>query len=64
MPLGVPELLIIGGIVVLLFGAKKVPEFFASLGKGIKEFKKAMREVEEEAAPDEETKTAEETKTS
>lgn len=43
------ELLIIGGIVVLLFGAKRVPEFFGSLGKGIKEFKKAMREDEEES---------------
>ncbi|MDW8029822.1 MAG: twin-arginine translocase TatA/TatE family subunit, partial [Armatimonadota bacterium] len=32
------ELLIIALIVVLLFGAKKVPELLASLGKGIKEF--------------------------
>ncbi len=40
------ELLIIALIVVLLFGAKKVPEFFSSLGKGIKEFKKAMHEEE------------------
>jgi sec-independent protein translocase protein TatA len=44
--------------VVLLFGAKKVPEFFASLGKGIKEFKKAMHEEEtEEKKEHQETKT-------
>lgn len=38
MNLGPTELLIIGLLVMLLFGTKKVPEFFASLGKGIKEF--------------------------
>ncbi|MGQ9462482.1 MAG: Sec-independent protein translocase subunit TatA/TatB [Candidatus Fervidibacter sp.] len=42
------ELIVIAVIVVLLFGAKKVPEFFSSLGKGLKEFKKAMREEEPE----------------
>ncbi len=42
MNLGPTELLILGLLVVLLFGTKKVPEFFASLGKGIKEFKRAM----------------------
>lgn len=52
------ELLIIAVIVVLLFGAKKVPEFFASLGKGIKEFKKSMREEEpEEQKETQESKT-------
>ncbi|GBC99558.1 Sec-independent protein translocase protein TatA [bacterium HR17] len=45
--LGPTELLIIGGVVVLLFGAKKVPELLGSLGQGIKEFKKAMREEED-----------------
>jgi len=54
------ELLVIAVIVVLLFGAKKVPEFFASLGKGIKEFKKAMQMHEEET---EEKKEHQETKT-
>ncbi|MFZ8827495.1 MAG: twin-arginine translocase TatA/TatE family subunit [Armatimonadota bacterium] len=46
--LGPTELLIIGLLVVLLFGAKKVPEFFASLGKGIKEFKRAMSGEDDE----------------
>lgn len=48
MNLGPTELLIIGILIVLLFGTKKVPEFFASLGKGIKEFKRAMSGEEDE----------------
>lgn len=52
------ELIVIAVIVVLLFGAKKVPEFFSSLGKGIKEFKKAMHEEEpEEHKEPQESKT-------
>jgi sec-independent protein translocase protein TatA len=43
-----PELLIILAIVVLLFGAKKIPELAKGLGSGIKNFKKAMKEDEEE----------------
>lgn len=44
--LGHWEILALVLLVVVLFGAKKVPEIFAGLGKGIKEFKKAMREEE------------------
>ena len=40
MPSG-QELLIILFVVVLLFGAKKIPELAAGVGKGIREFKKA-----------------------
>lgn len=46
--IGVPELLVIGGIVVLLFGAKKIPELASGLGKGLKEFRKATNEVNKE----------------
>ena len=42
-----PELLVILAIVVLLFGSKKIPELAKGLGKGIKDFKKAMNEDEE-----------------
>ena len=45
-----PELLVILAIVVLLFGAKKIPELAKGLGSGIKNFKKAMREDDEETA--------------
>jgi len=35
-------------VVLVLFGAKKVPELMGGLGKGIREFKKASREVQDE----------------
>jgi sec-independent protein translocase protein TatA len=41
--LGVTELLLILLIVLLLFGAKKIPEVAAGLGKGIHSFKKALK---------------------
>ena len=44
---GGTELLIIFGIVVLLFGAKKIPELAKGIGKGIKNFKSEMKEVDE-----------------
>jgi len=47
---GGQELLIILLIVVLLFGAKKIPELAKGLGKGIKNFKSEMKEVNEEVA--------------
>ena len=47
-----PELLVILTIVVLLFGAKKIPELAKGVGKGIKEFKGAMREEEDEKTED------------
>ncbi|MCF6308886.1 MAG: twin-arginine translocase TatA/TatE family subunit [Sulfurimonas sp.] len=42
---GGTELLIILAIVVLLFGAKKIPDLAKGLGKGIKNFKSEMKEV-------------------
>ena len=41
--LGPPELIIILFVIILLFGAKKLPDLAAGLGKGIKEFKKATQ---------------------
>ena len=46
--LGGQELVLILLIVLLLFGAKKLPELAKGLGKGMKEFKKAQTEIEEE----------------
>jgi len=46
--LGGQELILILLIVLLLFGAQKLPELAKGLGKGIKEFKKAQGEIEEE----------------
>lgn len=44
-----PELLIILAIVVLLFGAKKIPDLAKGMGRGIKDFKKAIKEDDEES---------------
>ena len=53
--LGIGELLIIMIVILLLFGAKRIPEIAGSMGKGIKEFKKnineATREINSEAMP-------------
>lgn len=43
-----PELLIVLAIVVLLFGAKKIPDLAKGMGRGIKDFKKAIKEDDEE----------------
>ena len=45
---GLTELLIILFVIVLLFGAKKLPELASGLGKGIKEFKKATQGRDED----------------
>jgi sec-independent protein translocase protein TatA len=47
MPSG-SELLLIFGIVVLLFGAKKIPDLAKSIGQGIRGFKNEMKEGEAE----------------
>ena len=46
--IGTFEILIILFIILLLFGAKKLPELAKGLGKGIKEFKKASNDIKEE----------------
>jgi len=43
-----PELILILVVFILLFGAQKLPEVGAALGKAIREFKKNLRETEEE----------------
>lgn len=46
--IGTPGLIIILLVAVLLFGPKKLPELGASIGKTMREFKKASREITEE----------------
>lgn len=43
--IGTTELLLIGGMALLLFGGKKLPEMMRGLGQGVKEFKKGMNEM-------------------
>jgi sec-independent protein translocase protein TatA len=46
--LGPPELLLIAGVLILLFGASKLPKLARSMGSATGEFKKGRQEVEEE----------------
>jgi sec-independent protein translocase protein TatA len=45
--IGMPELLVILGVAVLLFGGKKIPEVAKGLGEGIRNFKTALKSEEE-----------------
>ncbi len=50
-PIGFQELIFILLILVIFFGAKKLPELAKGLGQGIKEFKKATKEITEDDIP-------------
>lgn len=61
MNLGFQEILIIGVIILVLFGGKKIPELMRGLGKGMGEFQKGVTEskrILSEAASEEEAKPA------
>lgn len=49
--LGFPEMVVIAIIVLLVFGARRLPEIGASIGKGIREFKKSISEIESPTNP-------------
>jgi sec-independent protein translocase protein TatA len=57
--LGAGEIILILLVILILFGAKKIPELAQGLGKGMREFKKSLKDVEEEIKVDdrEEKKT-------
>lgn len=46
--LGMPEIILIALIVLLLFGGSKIPELMRGLGKGVSEFKKGVKDIENE----------------
>jgi sec-independent protein translocase protein TatA len=48
--LGMPEILVIAFLILLLFGANKIPQFMKNLGSGMKEFKKAVNPEEPKEA--------------
>ncbi len=62
--LGMPELIVILVIIVIIFGAGKLPEIGSGIGKGIKNFKEATRQddsskkIEEEEKKNDSDKTA------
>ena len=47
--IGLPEIIIVAMIIIILFGAKKVPEIGNALGKAIREFRKAGRDSGDES---------------
>ncbi len=56
--IGMPELIIILIIILIIFGAGKLPEIGSGIGKGIKNFKKATNEKPEELTSPEEEKNS------
>ena len=50
--LGATEIILIALAILLFFGAKKIPDLMGGLGKGIREFKKASREIEDDVNTD------------
>ena len=54
--IGWSEILIIALIVLLLFGARRIPELMKSIGKGIRSFKDGINEVADEISNKEENK--------
>jgi sec-independent protein translocase protein TatA len=57
-PVGLPELIVILVIILLLFGARKLPEMAKALGKSINEFKNASKEGMKDSATDEKDKAS------
>lgn len=61
--LGAGEIILIVLVILLLFGAKKIPELARGIGKGMSEFKKGLKDVESEIkSADTEVKKVEEKK--
>lgn len=55
--LGAGEIILIVVVLLILFGAKKIPELAQGVGKGMKEFKKAIKDVEDDINPSDKNST-------
>lgn len=60
--LGAGEIILIVLVILLLFGAKKIPELARGLGKGMSEFKKGLKDVEKDIKESDEDKKIEDKK--
>lgn len=60
--IGVWQWVILGLVVLLLFGGKKIPELMNGIGKGVKSFKEGMNEVEDQINKSDEDKPKEDPK--
>jgi len=50
--IGMQELLLLFLVVLLFFGAKRIPDIAAGLGRGIRDFKKALKDTQDEISKD------------
>ena len=46
--LGAPEIILIALVVLLIFGGKKIPELMRGIGKGVNQFKRGMKDLDDE----------------
>lgn len=56
--IGWPELLLIALVILLVFGAKRIPDLMKSLGKGIRSFKEGVSEIDEQINSEPEKKSS------
>jgi sec-independent protein translocase protein TatA len=52
MNLGAPKIILIVAVVLIFFGAKKIPELAQGIGKGLREFRKAAHDIQEDIEKD------------
>lgn len=57
MDIGFREILLILLIILILFGAKRIPEMMKAMGQGVKEFKKAAKDIQSDDEPTTAAKT-------
>lgn len=62
LAIGAPQIILIVVVILLLFGGRKIPELMRGLGSGIKEFKDASKDDENEPNPEEGKKVPGDTK--
>jgi sec-independent protein translocase protein TatA len=56
---GMQEILVIGMVILVFFGAKKIPDFMKGLGKGVREFKDSVKEIKSDVETSASTETKE-----